>query len=73
MERKIEKSWSELKRAKRAYLRPQIEPLFNAYARSNEMSDSKAMNVILRMFFAGMKAEDRQRMLQYNKDADANG
>ena len=64
MEENEKKSWSQEKRAKRAYLRPQIESLFNAYARSNEMSDSKAINVILRCFFAGMKAEDKQRMIQ---------
>lgn len=49
------------------YLKPKIHPLFEGFAKANEISESTALNIIVRDFFSRMPEKDRMDYLRRGK------
>lgn len=50
-----------------SYLRPKNHALFSAYAASQELGNSEAVNVMVEKFFEGWSSEDKMRLLNETK------
>lgn len=57
-----EKSPTQMRRVQ-GYLKPKLHPLFEGYAKANDVSESTALNIIVRDFFSRMPEKDRQGYL----------
>ncbi len=51
---------SRNKRRVTAYLKPSVNHFFNNYVSSNEVSDSYAINIIIKDFFAKLSEEQKR-------------
>jgi hypothetical protein len=62
-----DKSSSHLRKVQ-GYLKPKLYPLFQGYAKTNEVSESTALNIIVRDFFNRVPERDRMEYLRRGKD-----
>jgi hypothetical protein len=62
-----DKSSSHLRKVQ-GYLKPKLHPLFQGYAKTNEVSESTALNIIVRDFFNRVPERDRMEYLRRGKD-----
>lgn len=55
------------------YLKPKLHPLFEGYAKANEISESTALNIIVRDFFSRMPERDKLDYLRHSRGNKGGG
>jgi hypothetical protein len=62
-----DKSSSHLRKVQ-GYLKPKLHPLFEGFVNANEVSESTALNMIVRDFFNRVPERERMDYLRRSRD-----